>query len=286
MSSKQALDAFQQPFMRLRVGMRATFGQLGIKPPAGAKTPKRVGIPTTLIASHGCVGKVWRTPGASNKVAATTFGGAKVELVSMDERYRSGSRPVPDTSRRTRLSSGSKASRRTQGDGSGTRVLTTSGISCAKADTHIARLSAATRDRFGIGSSYFIPPTFLCKLRNGITPHVCQVAALSESTGYRFVDWLRFFGFDLHQIPRLQMRLHTQRTVLVTPVESGRDFFLPQVSSRSRKPFQVRIVLDYRGSRYLFAKIGSRDAEIYPRLSAGQHRANRLFLRRRFYGDC
>ena len=91
----------------------------------------------------------------------------------------------------------------------------------------ITRLSAATRDRFGISSSYFIPPTFLYKLRGGITPHVCQIAALSQSTGYRFVDWLRLFGFDAHQIPRLQMRLHTEHTILVTPFARGRDFFFP-----------------------------------------------------------
>jgi len=30
---------------------------------------------------------------------------------------------------------------------------------------------------------------------------------------------MRMFGFDLHQIPRLQVQLHTERTVLVTPIE-------------------------------------------------------------------
>ena len=139
----------------------------------------------------------------------------------------------------------------------------------------IARLSAATRDRFGIGSSYFIPPTFLYKLRIGITPHVCQIAALSESTGYRFVDWLRLFGFDPHQIPRLQMRLHTEHTVLVTPVESGRDFFLPQVypgheSFRPRtsrgEPISVR-------TRSVLAM------RRFPEAFRGQYRAYRLFLR-------
>jgi hypothetical protein len=126
----------------------------------------------------------------------------------------------------------------------------------------VTRLSSATGERFGIDSSFFIPPTFVHKLRNGITPHVCQMAALSEVTGYRLVDWLQFFGFDLSQISRLQMRLHTERTVLVTPVESGRDFFLPQI--RAGKDFSGS-----EPSRYLFAKIGSRDAEICPRLFTG-----------------
>jgi hypothetical protein len=128
---------------------------------------------------------------------------------------------------------------------------------------NVTRLSSTTRERFGVGSSYFIPPTFLHKLRNGITPHICQMAALSEITGYRLVDWLTFFGFYLRQIPRLQMRLHMETTVLVTPAESSREFFLPQTNARETN------LSASNPSRYLFAKIGSRDAEIDPRLFAG-----------------
>ena len=64
----------------------------------------------------------------------------------------------------------------------------------------VTQLSAATRRRHGSKSPYFIPVTFLYKVRSGVTPHVCQIAALSESTGYRFADWLRMFGFDLRQV--------------------------------------------------------------------------------------
>ena len=146
---------------------------------------------------------------------------------------------------------------------------------------YISHLSDATRERFGIGSSYFIPPTFLRKVRNGITPHVCQIAALGESTGYRLVDWLRFFGFDLHQIPRLQLRLHTSRTVLVTPVEKQRDFFLPQGSPGNEHFYGSYLSQE---NRYLLAKIGTRDAEICPRLTAGTiARIDRFHDR--FYGE-
>src|ERR1700730_15307581 len=90
--------------------------------------------------------------------------------------------------------------------------------------------SAATRQHYGIRSPYFIPATFFYQLRSGVTPHVCQIVALSESTGYRFVDWLRMFGFDLRHIPRLQIRLHAQRTVLVTPMEDCFEPLLPPLS--------------------------------------------------------
>jgi hypothetical protein len=137
----------------------------------------------------------------------------------------------------------------------------------------ITQLSAATRRRYGRSSSYFIPATFLYQLRRGVTPHVCQIVALSESTGYRFVDWLRMCGFDLQEIPRLQIRLHSDRTVLVTPIEDCFAPFLSQPflsyerggsSSTCSRP-------DARGARrrYLFAKIGTSDALVCPQLSPG-----------------
>ena len=136
-----------------------------------------------------------------------------------------------------------------------------------------ARLSVATRERFGADSPYFIPPTFLSKLRNGTTPHVCQIAALSECTGYRFVDWLRLFAFDLHQIPRLQTRLHTERTVPITPIEDAGELFRPwNYSGHARfSAFSDHSpsVAEDGGRRYWFVKIGSRDAEADPRLLPG-----------------
>jgi len=137
----------------------------------------------------------------------------------------------------------------------------------------ITQLSAATRRRYGSSSSYFIPATFLYQLRSGVTPHVCQIVALSESTGYRFVDWLRMCGFDLQQVPRLQIRLHPERTVLVTPMEDCFDPFLPQPflsyerggsSSAGSRPAEWSA-----RRRYLFAKIGSSDALVSPKLAPG-----------------
>jgi hypothetical protein len=152
------------------------------------------------------------------------------------------------------------------------RVESIRNILCQDGHT-VTQLSAATRRRYGSRSPYFIPATFLYQLRNGVTPHVCQMVALSESTGYRFVDWLRMFGFDLRQIPRLQICLHPQRTILVTPMEDCFEPFLPQPSlfdergessSTWHRPGEGS---DQR--RYLFAKIGSSDALVCPRLLPG-----------------
>src|SRR5712692_9410452 len=135
----------------------------------------------------------------------------------------------------------------------------------------VTQLSTGTGQRYGRRSPYFIPPTFLYKVRSGVTPHVCEIVALSETTGYDFVDWMRIFGFDLHQIPRLQVQLHPERTVLVTPIEFDTAFrsrFL-----RSHPPlrkFPGGLSMDSQPSddllsatgRYCFVKIGRRDAVI------------------------
>jgi hypothetical protein len=156
----------------------------------------------------------------------------------------------------------------------------------SRCGTTISRLSAATRQHYGNRSQFFIPVTFLYKLRSGVTPHICQVLALSEHTGYRFSDWLRVCGFDLAQIPRLQMQLHTEHTVLITPIEDGFEPF--QLQPRSAYAADWNFFPSSRGedrsdddSRYLFAKIGAADALAYPKLRPGSVvRVDRCFAQR------
>lgn len=122
-------------------------------------------------------------------------------------------------------------------------------------------VSILTTRHFGKKTPYFIPPTFLYKQKRGITPHICQIVALSRITGYRFADWMNLFGFDLSLIPYLQLRVHTERTAIVTPgsYASGSDSGIVSCGSGSRK----------ENTRYLFAKIGSQDAVAYPEIIPG-----------------
>jgi hypothetical protein len=124
----------------------------------------------------------------------------------------------------------------------------------------IAQVSALTGMRYGKKSAYFIPPTFLFRQKQGITPHICQIVALSEVTGYRFIDWMNVCGFDLKLILALQLRIHTERTAIVTPAHTfpANDSTLVAWDSRP-----------WTKGRYFFAKIGSRDAVVYPRLIPG-----------------
>jgi len=134
----------------------------------------------------------------------------------------------------------------------------------------MCQVSALTCMRYGKKTPYFIPPTFLYKQKNGITPHICQIAALSQVTGCRFSDWMNVCGFDLKLIPALQLAVHTERTAIVTPIDAalGRDFSIIPWSSRPEQS----------NGRYFFAKIGSRDAVVYPKLLPGSVvRADRCY---------
>jgi hypothetical protein len=125
----------------------------------------------------------------------------------------------------------------------------------------IAQVSALTAMRYGSKTPYFVPPTFLFKQRQGGTPHICQIVALSQVTGYRFTDWMGLCGFDLRLILALQLRIHTERTAIVTPAHT-----FPTANS-SLVAWDPRF--QKTDGRYCFAKIGSRDAVVYPRLIPG-----------------
>lgn len=128
----------------------------------------------------------------------------------------------------------------------------------------MAKVSALTSIRYGKKSPCFIPPTFLYTQKLGITPHICQIVGLSQITGYRFDHWTSVFGFNLELIFALQLTIHTERTVIVTPNEAFSSHL------RSIQPNPAR--------RYLFAKIGTRDAVVYPKLLPGSVvRADRLY---------
>ena len=129
-----------------------------------------------------------------------------------------------------------------------------------RAGLTVSRASALTSIRYGINTKYYVPPTFLYKTRVGITPHVCQLIALSHITSSRFTDWMDLCGFNLRSISALQLEIHNERTALITPVHS--------VSLDSRG-FMPECSTIERSDRYLFAKIGTADNVVYPKLLSG-----------------
>jgi hypothetical protein len=122
-------------------------------------------------------------------------------------------------------------------------------------------VSARTRMRFGEHSPYFIPPTFLYKQRAGVTPHICQVIAFSEVTRYRLADCMKLCGFNLALILQLQLAIPNERTIMLTP---ERDMTLGNLASDQSKSREHP-----DKSRYCYAKIGTRDAVLYPLVRPG-----------------
>ena len=130
-----------------------------------------------------------------------------------------------------------------------------------KAGLTMARVSALTSARYGKQSTYFVAPTFFYKREKGITPHICQIVSLSQITGYRFADWMRVSGFDLGLILPLQLKIHTERTVLVKLDHA--------LGAQGSSPLTQSSSFSQANERYYFAKIGRRDAVVYPRLLPG-----------------
>jgi hypothetical protein len=122
-------------------------------------------------------------------------------------------------------------------------------------------VSARTRMRFGEKTPYFVPQTFLYKQKAGITPHICQVAALSEVTGFRFSDWLSLCGFDFRLILVLQLRIPNERTTVLTPFRYrfSRELFCAQDDPAGGELHD----------RYFYAKIGRRDPVAEPDVRPG-----------------
>jgi hypothetical protein len=138
-----------------------------------------------------------------------------------------------------------------------------------RAGLTVSRASCLTGVQYGKDTPYYVPPTFLYKARIGITPHVCQLVALSQLTGYRFGDWMSLCGFDLRLILPLQLEVHTDRTAMITPAHtfSSHDFYCVRGDSGIAK-----------SDRYFFVKVGSGDNVVYPKLLSGSVvRADRCY---------
>ena len=68
------------------------------------------------------------------------------------------------------------------------------------------------------------------------SPSLYQLFAISMISDYRMADWLRVFGFDLEEIPRLQIALPTNRTILLDSSLSDPDAWIPWFRNRSNDP--------------------------------------------------
>jgi hypothetical protein len=140
---------------------------------------------------------------------------------------------------------------------------------------------------YGHGSPCRLPHNLYYGTKLGtFSPTLYQLFALSRITSYRLTDWLRVFGFDLEQIPHLQVALPAKRTILLDSQSSYPNAWIPWFRDRPREasippvaplsqllesgpPVPQLFLLEANRQRFLYAKVGLEDARAFPDLLPG-----------------
>jgi hypothetical protein len=157
-----------------------------------------------------------------------------------------------------------------------------------RAGTNLHHVSEITRQPpYGDRTNFAIPHWFYSELEHGGTPHICQVIALSQITGYRFVDWMSLFGYRLDDIPRLQASLPREESLPLSavtydkdaPVECRDTGSISDDALEETQPLSDVLGAQYvttvgaleraRDGKYLYVKMGDADDSLYPRIGAG-----------------
>ncbi len=149
------------------------------------------------------------------------------------------------------------------------------------------RVSQATRNIYGRSSPYFLPHNLYYDLGLGtFSPSLHQVFVLSKVSGYRFNDWLRVFGFNPEDIPRLQVLLPPKRTLLLDSSLADVECWVPWLRNKpgnNRIPAiapigrlldvapaqRIRVLERPKGNSFIYAKIGREDGLAFPDLLPG-----------------
>lgn len=158
------------------------------------------------------------------------------------------------------------------------------------------QVSSKTAALYGRESRFFLPHNLYYELRSGTSsPSIYQLFALSHISGYRLTDWLRVFGFQLEDVPRLQLALPAKRTLLLDPAFDDPNSWIPWLDNRvARNPAPplapLGQLVEFTHARrlsslsqvtdrgFFYVKIGREDALGFPQLVPGSIvRANPRF---------
>jgi hypothetical protein len=148
-------------------------------------------------------------------------------------------------------------------------------------------LAKKTQELYGDASPYFIPHNFYHYIvAPQISPHICQVVALSRLTGYSLATCLERFGFSPDLITRWQLRLRPERTILLPSETYDKDAMVPFFGTRIEAtdlertvPFSKiadyftmqpsREVEELNRQRFIYARIGREDTLAFPDIVPG-----------------
>lgn len=139
---------------------------------------------------------------------------------------------------------------------------------------------------FGHGSARLLPHNLYYELERGFSPSLYQIYSLSKSSDYRMNDWLHIFGFDLEDIPRLQVLLPTKRTILLDSTVTDVNAWVPWFRNRRGTTADAPVVpltkllqagpavrqaslLELGKQQALYVKIGREDDFSFPDLLPG-----------------
>lgn len=154
-------------------------------------------------------------------------------------------------------------------------------------DLTLYQASEKSAALYGRSSPHYLPHNFYYNLRQGsFSPSIFQLFAFSRISGYRLVDWLEVFGFDVEAIPRLQVQLSSKRTSLLDssladphmPVGWFRNLAAKAPSEdvvplsqllEWRPPPALASLAEVPEKGFLYAKIGFQDAWSFPELLPG-----------------
>ena len=168
-------------------------------------------------------------------------------------------------------------------------------------DLTLHQVSERSRALYGRSSPHFVPHNLYYSLNRGnFSPSLQQLFTLSKISAYSLHDWLRAFGFDLEEIPRLQVRLPSKRTTLLNSAADDPEAWIPWFQNKpgnisvppiapigklldSAQPIRLRWLMAVGQRDFIFAKVGREDAFAFPELLPGSIvRANARLMRETF----
>ena len=151
----------------------------------------------------------------------------------------------------------------------------------------VGKLSHLSEILFGRSSHYYIPHYFYHELRvETPRPSIYQLFALSKISNYRLYDWLRVFGFQLDDIPRMEILLQGQRTVILDSTNYEKEAWMPWFKKTALTPDMSKITplsqlftadgfrrirsIELSGRKsFFYAKIGRDDILAFPKVVPG-----------------
>src|SRR5262249_3498435 len=144
-----------------------------------------------------------------------------------------------------------------------------------------------SRALYGRSSPHFVPHNLYYGLScGGSSPRLEQLSTLSRISGYSLHDWFCAFGFNLGEIPRLQVQLPSKHTTILNSAVDDPEACVPWFQNKPGNAsiaaiapiaklleatpcVRLRSLLAPGDRDFVFAKVGQEDVFAFPDLFPG-----------------